>query len=158
MMRRNKTIARDYETEEMSNRFWNSVDSRLKEAKMSRTDLGRKANLSAQSLTSAKYLKSNINIFTALRITEAFGCTIEDLIYDSSEISEVHRAEEYASLIKEVKEEADSDGVSKLVELFGKLREDEQEAVLIHALSILGIRPKTTMAKIEETKTIGDER
>ena len=155
MMNRDEISGRNPE-QDITARFWRSVDARLKEAGMPRAELGRRAGLSPQSLSSAKYLKTSINIFTALRIAEALGCTIEELIDDSYELPRSHRVKKYACLIAEVKEEAGSNGISKLAELFGKLTEDEQLAVLVHAFSILGISPKKTLEKIGTTDNKGD--
>lgn len=143
--------------EEMSVRFWNAVDSKLKEAHMSRTELAKKAKLSPQSLTSAKYLKTNLTIFTVLRLTKALGCTIEDLIYDKSD-AVTHRDAEYASLFEEGKEESDMCEISALSELFNELTNDEKLAVLVHVYSLLGLSVRETMKKIDDENIEGENK
>lgn len=142
--------------EDMSMRFWKSVDAKLKECHMSRTELAKKAKLSPQSLTSAKYLRSNLTIYTVLRITKALGCMIEDLIYDQSDLI-AHRGFESTSLAGEVTED-ETCSISSLSKHFDELKDDEKLAVLVHVYSILGISVRETMEKIDAVSIKGEEK
>lgn len=144
------------DNEEMSLRFWKSIDVKLKECHMSRTELAKRAKLSPQSLTPAKYLKSNLTIFTALRITKALGCTIEDLIYDHTD-QKSHR-NNASTQVKINQEDVELCGISALSELFNDLTNDEQLAVLVHVFSVLGISVKKTMEKIDAVSIEGEGR
>lgn len=142
---------------DMTMRFWHSVDTRLKDEHISRAELGRRTNLSNQSLTSAKYLKSKVNIFTVLRITKALDCTVEDLIYGSSS-TQLHSEGKCVKLVEQAREEAESDGISALIKLFSELTSDEQLAVLIHVFSLLGVSPRELMQKLDATNNIGGDK
>lgn len=154
------TAGRKYKEQkdiDMTMRFWHSVDTRLKDEHISRAEFSRRANLSNQSLTSAKYLQSKVNIYTALRITKALDCTVEDLLYGSSSNQPTDKGK-CVKLIEQVREEAEGNGISALTKLFTELTSDEQLAVLIHVFSMLGLGPRELIAKLDATSDVGGDK
>lgn len=139
---------KEIRNEEITNTFWHSVDVRLKDLGQSRAWLGKKAGLSQQSITSAIYLKSKVNIFTALRVAEALGCTIEDLLYGGSDCRDEERSSKCVNILEDAKKELDTSSVSATSALFQRLSLDEQDAVLIHMFSLLGMKPADIISRM----------
>lgn len=136
---------------EITTTFWHSVDLRLKDMGKSRAWLSKEAGLSAQSLTSAIYLKSKLNIYTVLRITKVLDCTIEDLLYGSSSIPGGREKSQYEDLLKAAEEEKETNGLASITGLFRYLSKTEQEAVLVHLFSLFGFEPQGTLNRIQKT-------
>ena len=136
---------------EINEAFWNSIEVRLKAMGKSMRWLGEQTGMRAQSMTSAKYLKSTVNIFTTLRICRALNCTVEDLIYGSMSTTNNKRQEEIDELIESVKGEIDTNSrsVTSTAELFQYLSEKDREAVVVHVLMHLGKSPRAAIDCIE---------
>lgn len=137
--------------EEISEVFWHSVETKTREAGISRAELSRRSDLSNQTLSSAKYLKTTIKISAALRLTKALGCTIEDLLYGTS-AQGGHRDDKYTSLVEQVKTEKGTKEIPNLTKLFCELTQQEQDAVLIHIFSLMGVSPKEVIEKMDGTE------
>lgn len=137
---------------EISEAFWNSVEVRLRTMKKSKNWLAEQTGLSAQSMTSAKYLHSTINIFTVLRICRALDCTAEELLYGSASTENAAHMQKTAALIEEVRKEKNenSRSLAATVELFQNLTKDEKKAVLVHILTLMGKSPKEAVACLED--------
>lgn len=146
-------VKKNARNEEISEIFWHSVEAKIRDEGISKAELSRRADLSNQSLSSAKYLKTTINVFTVLRITKALNCTVEDLLYGTS-AQHGHREEKCTHLVEQVKGEKGTREILNLTNLFGKLTKQEQEAVLVHIFSILGVSPKETIEKMSEKNSV----
>lgn len=136
---------------EITTTFWHSVELRLKDLGKSRAWLSKEAGLSAQSLTSAIYLDSKLNIYTVLRITKVLNCTIEDLLYGSSSTSSNDHSEQCLNLLKAVDAEKETNSLASLTSLFRYLNKNEQEAVLVHVFSLLGVDAQETINRVRKT-------
>ncbi len=145
---------------EISEAFWRSVEVRLRTMKKSKNWLAEQTGLSAQSMTSAKYLHSTISIFTVLRISRALDCTIEELLYGSASTENAAHMKKSAALIEEVKKDKseNSRSVAATVELFQNLPREEKKAVLVHILTLMGRTPKEAVEWLEEAEVAGDEK
>lgn len=136
---------------EITEAFWNSIDVRLKAMGKSKRWLAAETGLSAQSITSAKYLKSTVNIFTTLRICKALNCTVEDLIYGYASTANSEQKEAVNSLIEDVQNEIaeNSRSVATAAELFQHLPEADRKAVMVHVFMLLGKTPRDAIDCIE---------
>lgn len=133
----------------LSETFWQNVNIKLKEQKKTKEWLGQQTGIATQSISSAIYHKSTVNVYTALRICAALNCSVEDMLYGTSpDIAEMQENIE-SSLVQQAEEEGGSSQIVATSKLFQRLKKEEQKAILVHLFSLLGMNPKTTLCKID---------
>lgn len=132
--------------DEIRDRFWHTVDVRLKEKGKSKSWLAREIGVPPQTIISAKYLKSHINLFTVIKVSKALDCTAEELLLGS----QATNISVKKSTIEKAKEETHTNRFIGLIELFQELSPSAREAVIIHTFSLLGMTPKETFEHLNK--------
>lgn len=128
--------------------FWYNVEKRLKETGHTNAWLGRATGLLPQSIVSAKYHGSSVNIYTALRICKALDCTIEDMLYSGAPVSTKSSESINKDLVENAEKERDTSRFTDSALLFKQLSKIQQEAVLVHLFSCLNVGPEETLKRI----------
>ena len=145
-----KTLKEERERD-ISTTFWTNVDNRLKETGHTNAWLGRETGLLPQSIVSAKYHGSSVNIYTALRICKALDCTIEDMLNGASPKSSSQSSERISKeLVANAEKERDTSRFTDSAILFKQLSKMQQEAVLVHLFSCLNVGPEETLERIRK--------
>lgn len=135
---------------EIRDRFWYTVDMRLKEMGKSKSWLAREIGVPPQSLISATYLKSNINLFNLIKISNVLGCSVEEMLLGAK--STTKQVSE--DTIQKAKAEANTNGFLGVVDLFQNLSESSRKAVIIHTCSLLGMSPEETLKRLQKESQV----
>ena len=131
---------------EIRDRFWYTVDMRLKEMGKSKSWLAREIGVPAQSLLSATYLKSHINLFNLLKISNVLGCSVEEMLLGTKRTVRQVNEED----IKRAKDEANTNNFLGIMDLFQNLSQSSRKAVVIHIFSLMGISPEETLERLKK--------
>lgn len=131
---------------EIRDRFWYTVDMRLKEMGKSKSWLARKIGVPPQSLISATYLKSSISLFNLIKISNVLDCSVEEMLLGTKSTTKQISPE----TIEKAKAESNTNSFLGVVDLFQNLSESSRKAVIIHICSLLGMSPEETLRRLKK--------